>query len=168
MRALSPFLGFLLLLAGLGISMPASALGEAAPDFSLRDINGKQVSLSDHAGKVVLINFWATWCQPCQVEMPHLQAMQTDFAEKGFLVLAISTDEARSSSQVKPLVKRNGFTFPVLLDTQTAVVAKYNPAKVLPYSVILDKEHKIQFVHHGYSPGDEVGMRSEIEGLLAQ
>lgn len=155
-----------LLASGL-YSPSAQAIGEAAPDFSLRDINGQQVSLSDYEGKVVLINFWATWCQPCQVEMPYLQKMHTDFADKGFVVLSISIDEARSASQVKPLVKRGGFTFPVLLDKDTSVVSVYNPSKILPYTAVLDREHKIQGVHQGYNPGDEVGLRAEVEALLA-
>ena len=154
-------------LLGLSVhSSDAEAVGEAAPTFSLRDINGKQVSLSDFDGQVVLINFWATWCQPCQVEMVHLEKMYKDLAPKGFVVLSISIDEARSRSMVKPLVKSKGFTFPVLLDADTAVVSQYNAAKVLPYSALLDRSHKIQSVHQGYNPGDEVPLRAEVEALL--
>jgi len=140
----------------------ADAVGEAAPDFSLRDIDGNSVSLSQFKGKVVLVSFWATWCQPCQVEMPHLQRFYDELKGQGFVVLSISTDDARSASQVKPLIKRNGYTFPVLLDKETAVVSQYNPAKVLPYSVILDRDHRIRAVHQGYSPGDEVQLHAEL------
>ena len=155
-------------MAGLTLhSTEAEAVGEAAPAFTLRDINGKQVNLADYKGKVVLINFWATWCQPCQVEMPHLEKMHKDFADRGFVVLSISIDEARSASMVKPLVKRNGYTFPVLLDKDTSVVSQYNPSKTLPYTAVLDRSHKIRVVHQGYNPGDEVGLRAEVEGLLA-
>ncbi len=144
----------------------ARALGEVAPDFTLRDMDGKSVSLNGYAGSVVLVNFWATWCGPCQVEQKHLQQMYTELGGKGFVVLAVSADDARTSSQVKPLMKRNGYTFPVLLDTQTSVVAQYNPSKTLPYNVLIDRAGKIRYVHSGYNPGDEKGLRVEIERLL--
>lgn len=146
----------------------ARALGEVAPDFSLRDMDGKSVSLSGYKGSVVLVNFWATWCGPCQVEQKHLQAMYTELAPKGFVVLAVSADDARTQSQVKPLMKRNGYTFPVLLDTQTAVVAQYNPSKTLPYNVLIDRDGRIRYVHAGYNPGDEKGLRVEVDKLLAE
>lgn len=158
------------LLAAFGLAslapLDAGALGEAAPDFNLRDIDGKAVPLSQFKGKVVLINFWATWCAPCQVEMPHLQKFYDELKGDGLVVLSISTDDARSASQVKPLIKRNGYTFPVLLDKETAVVAQYNPSKVLPYSVLLDRDHRIRAVHQGYSPGDEVSLHAELLAML--
>ena len=144
---------------------PVSA-GEAAPDFSLRDINGKEVSLAAHKGKVVLLNFWATWCGPCKLEMPHLDKMDREFESKGFEVLSISTDDARASSKVKPLVKRGGYGFTVLLDKDTTVVAQYNPAKTLPYNVLIDRAGNIHKVYQGYNPGDEVELRHDIEALL--
>ena len=140
--------------------------GEAAPDFTLRDINGKQVSLSSYKGKVVLVNFWATWCGPCKLEMPHLDKMDRDLEEKGFEVISISTDDARASSKVKPLIKRGGYDFTVLLDKETTVVSQYNPAKTLPYNVLIDREGAIHKVFQGYNPGDEVELRKEVESLL--
>ena len=101
---------FVTLFMGLGIQSESFA-GSAAPDFSLRNINGKQVSLSDFKGDVVLINFWATWCAPCLTEMPHIQKMYTELKDKGFHVLAISVDAPRDISKIKPLVRRNRFTF---------------------------------------------------------
>ena len=144
----------------------ASAGGEAAPSFSLRDISGKQVSLEDHKGKVVLINFWATWCGPCQTEMPHLQKMYVDLEEKGFVVLSISVDDARNASKVKPLIKRNGYTFPVLLDKDSSVVNQYNPESVLPYNVLIDKEGNVVWRKASYAPGEEVELRHKVEEAL--
>src|SRR4029078_6354050 len=127
----------------------------------------QSVSLSSTKGKVVLISFWATLCGPCQVEMPHIQKMDSERAPTGFTVLSVSADDARTASMVKPLIKKNGYTFPVLLDKETTVVAQYNPAKTLPYSVLLDRDGKIQQVHQGYNPGDEVELQKEVEALLA-
>ena len=157
------------LLLGLLCLAPAAAwaLGEVAPDFTLRDIDNQSVSLSSTKGKVVLISFWATWCGPCQVEMPHIQKMYSELGSKGFTVLSVSADDARTASMVKPLIKKNGYTFPVLLDKETTVVAQYNPSKTLPYSVLIDRDGKIAKVHQGYNPGDEVGLRKEVEALLA-
>jgi peroxiredoxin len=148
----------------LGASTALAA--DQAPAFTLRDLNGKQVSLSDYSGRVVLISFWATWCNPCQAEMPHLQRFFDTYKDKGFAVLSINTDDARSSSQVKPLVKSKGLTFPVLLDKETAVVALYNPAKTLPYGVLVGRSGDIEQVFQGYTPGEEVHVEAAIKKAL--
>ncbi len=165
MRTLNKTLSFLLALGGLTFGVIAQA-GETAPEFSLRDINGQEVSLSSYKGKVVLVNFWATWCGPCKLEMPHLDKMDREFEDKGFEVISISTDDARAASKVKPLIKRGGYGFTVLLDKDTAVVSKYNPAKTLPYNVLIDRSGAIHKVFQGYNPGDEVELRKEVEALL--
>ena len=142
--------------------------GEAAPDFTLRDIDGKEVQLQSFKGKVVMVNFWATWCGPCKLEMPHLDKMDREYEDKGFEVISISTDDARAASKVKPLIKRGGYGFTVLLDKDTTVVAQYNPAKTLPYNALIDREGRIHKVYQGYNPGDEVEMRKDVEELLAK
>ena len=145
---------------------PALA-GEVAPDFTLRDIDGKEVKLASFKGKVVMVNFWATWCGPCKIEMPHLDKMDREFESKGFEVISISTDDARAASKVKPLIKRGGYGFTVLLDKDTTVVAQYNPAKTLPYNALIDRDGRIHKVYQGYNPGDEVEMRKDVEALLS-
>ena len=148
-------------------SLDANAgVGDAAPDFTLRNIKGKQVSLSSLKGKVVLINFWATWCQPCLAEMPHIDKYYKELKSKGFEVLSISTDDARNASKVKPLVKSRGFTFPVLLDKQTKVVKLYNPNKTLPYNVLIDRQGKIAWTKASYSAGEEKLIKEKILEVL--
>ena len=120
------------------------------------------LSLAAFRGMPVLINFWATWCVPCQAEMPHLQSMYSELKDKGFVVLSVSVDEARDASKVKPLIRRNKYTFPVLLDKETKVIPLYNPEKVLPYNVLIDKEGKIAFVSVSYSPGEEVELKKKV------
>jgi peroxiredoxin len=156
---------FVLLLCFLN-SLTAYAEGESAPTFSLRDINGKQVSLEDYKGSVVLINFWATWCGPCQTEMPHLEKIYTEHKDKGFVVLAVSADDARNASKVKPLIKRNGYTFPVLLDKDSSVVNQYNPESVLPYNVLINKEGNVIWRKVSYAPGEEVEIREKVEEAI--
>lgn len=160
-----------LTLLGLLASAPAAAqqsAGTLATDFTLRDIENQAVSLADYRGSVVLMNFWATWCGPCMQEMPHLQAMYDELKGQGFVVLSVSTDDARDASKVKPLVKAKRLTFPVVLDKETTVVSQYNPAKTLPYTVLIDRDGKIAKVHQGYNPGDEKNMRTEVLALLAK
>ena len=157
---------FSILFAWLFFVAPAQA--QQAPDFSLRDLNNQEVTLSTLKGSVVLVNFWATWCGPCQVEMPHLQRLHDELKEQGLVVLAIGVDEARTASRVKPHIKSKGFTFSVLLDTSTEVVSQYNPQKTLPYSVLVDRNGVIQWRHNGYSPGDEAKLGAKIRELIAQ
>lgn len=136
---------------------------ERAPDFTLRDMDGAEHKLSSYQGKVVLLSFWATWCGPCMVEMPHLQKMYDAYKDKGFVLLSISADDARSSSRVKPLIKSKGFTFPVLLDTQSTVVTQYNPSKTLPFLELLDPNLMVIWRHQGYTPGDEVETEAKVK-----
>jgi len=143
-----------------------AAAGGKAPDFSLRDIDGRTVSLEDHGGKVIVISFWATWCTPCKAEMPHLQAMYEEYKDQGFVVLSISVDEARNEPQVKSTIRAGGYDFPVLLDQDTAVVTLFNPRKSVPYSVVIGKDGNIHSSHEGYSPGDEAKLKTEVEALL--
>ncbi len=153
-------LGFALLGAGTASAEPAS-------DFTLRDIDGKSVSLSDLKGNVVVMSFWATWCGPCKEEMPHLQKMHGELKDKGFTVLSIATDDARSAGRVKPYIKKNGYSFPVLLDRDSTVIGTYNPPMTLPYTVVVDQQGEVVKRHSGFNPGDEEELRKLVDGLLA-
>lgn len=144
----------------------AAHAASAASDFTLRDVNGNAVSLSALRGKVIVLSFWATWCGPCKEEMPHLQAIYSELAEKGVVVLSISSDDARTSSRVKPYIQSKGFTFPVLLDTDSGVTGVYNPNKTLPWTVVIDRSFNVVETHAGYNPGDEVKLKEIITRLL--
>ena len=155
---------------GLGLALALSSTasaGEAASPFALRDVNGADVSLDQYKGQVVVLSFWATWCGPCKQEMPHLQKMYSDLKGQGLVVLSISSDDARTASQVKPFVSRMGYTFPVLLDKESKVTGAYNPTKTLPYTVVIGRDGQVASRHSGYNPGNEVDLRKELEGLLA-
>lgn len=148
--------------AGSGV---AAAAGPAS-DFTLRDVDGNAVTLSSLKGKVVLLSFWATWCGPCKEEMPHLQQLYTEFKDKGFVVLSISSDDARTASRVKPFILSKGFTFPVLLDKDSSVTGVYNPNKTLPWTVLIDRSFQVSEVHAGFNPGDAEKLRATVLKLL--
>lgn len=162
------------LFAGLGLALAPTAQADAvAPAFSGQNLNPKatdyqgEVSLESLQGKVVLLNFWATWCGPCKLEMPHIQSIYDDNKDKGFVVVSVSIDDARDKSQIKPTIMSKKLTFPVIHDQDTSIVSQYNPTKTLPYTVIIDAEGRISQVHQGYTPGDETALRTEVEELLA-
>lgn len=149
---------------------PAPENRKSAPDFELKDLAGKRVKLSTltASGKVVLIDFWATWCVPCIAAMPHLDKLHREFSDKGLVVLSISTDGPQTQAQVRSLVKREKFTMPILLDPDGKIFAALNPRGTNPFTLIVDRAGKIAESHEGYNPGDEKKYREWVEQLLAE
>ncbi len=113
-------------------------LGEPAPNFRLRDLNGHSVALSDLRGKVVLLNFWATWCGPCRVEMPAMEELYRTFSRNDFEILAVSTD-AQGASVTRPFQQENHLTFPILHDADYRVGLTYG-ARSLPMTFMVDRQ----------------------------
>jgi peroxiredoxin len=150
-----------------GGAQAGPASGASAPDFELQSTDGSTVRLSDYLGKsVVLIDFWSTTCDPCMVEMPHLVALYKAKKAQGFVVLAISLDGPESLAEVNRVVHNKEMIFPVLLDQETSVVARYNPKREMPFSVLIDKTGAIISKHAGYTPGDEKALAAEVEKAL--
>jgi peroxiredoxin len=146
-----------------------TTLGARATDFTLKDVDGRPVALGDYFGKnVVLLDFWATWCVPCEAEMPHLQRLYERHRGDGLVVIGISMDGPETVASVGPYVRRLGMTFPVLLDEETQVTGIYNPQRVAPLSVLIDRSGRIRRVHPGFKPGDEVELEREVTALLKQ
>ena len=113
-------------------------LGLPAPDFAFPDLNGQEVSLSDHRGKVVFVNVWATWCPPCISEMPSMQKLYDRLKGESFEILAVSIDFAGREA-VAPFMRKLNLTFPALLDPQGSIQPLYGITGV-PESFIVDKE----------------------------
>lgn len=113
-----------------------------APDFSLNDLNGKPVKLSDFRGRVVLLNFWATWCNVCVDEMDSLNRAYRDMKDKGFVVIAISIDQSKKA--VSEFVRLKGLEFPVLLDPEKEVYFDRYAVFGLPASFLIDKKGNIR------------------------
>lgn len=120
---------------GMGSRVPA--VGTTAEDFRLVDLDGKSQSLSQYRGKVVLVNFWATWCKPCTTEMPAMQATYDKLRENGFVVLAVN--ELEDDAKVREHIKQHGHTFPVLMDRDNKVANQFGVFG-LPVSVFIDEK----------------------------
>jgi len=116
---------------------PPVEAGDTAPDFTLPLLRGGEATLSDYRGKVVLLNIWATWCNPCREEMPSMQQLYQNMKGKPFEILAASID-SRGSVDVEPFVKQFGLTFPILLDADKKVNDMYSATGV-PETYIIDK-----------------------------
>ncbi len=135
-------------------------IGKPAPDFTLLDLNGQPVSLSSLIGKPVLINFWATWCPPCRYEMPFIQEIHEEWADKGLVVLAINVGE--DSSTVSDFIQENNYSLPVLLDTDQRAAFEYG-IRYFPTTFFIDKDGIIQAIKVGAFLG-----KAEIEGKLGK
>ncbi|MFQ5931732.1 MAG: peroxiredoxin family protein [Nitrospiraceae bacterium] len=112
-------------------------VGDPAPNFTLWDLNGDVVSLSQYRGKVIFLNFWATWCGPCRVEMPAMEQLYREFDRKDFEVLAISTDP-QGVTVTRPFKDSLGLTFPILHDSDFLVGITYG-ARSLPMTFLVDR-----------------------------
>ena len=123
-------------------------IGSPAPSFSLYDDSGKTVSLDDFSGKVVFLNFWATWCPPCLVEMPSIEKLNQKFRDKGLVVLGISESGKSEEKNVKHFHERVSLSFPILNDWQSEVSDRYGVSQ-LPLTVIIDRQGKIVDIYQG-------------------
>jgi peroxiredoxin len=141
----------------------AHADRKAAPDFTLKDANGSNVTLADYRGKVVLLNFWATWCGPCQIEIPWFQEFEQQYKSKGFEVLGVSMDEDGWAA-VKPYMATHKLNYRILLGDET-VSTLYGGLEALPTTFIIDREGRFAFPPHVGLVGKNEYL-SEIQSLL--
>jgi peroxiredoxin len=117
--------------------------GKRAPDFSLRTVEGKKVSLSDYKGKAVLINFWATWCAPCKIEMPWLVSLRNQYAGQGFEILGVNADDAGTPrTKLAKFGQEQGLNYPLLVGDD-AMSRKYGGVEFLPTSYFVGRDGKI-------------------------
>jgi peroxiredoxin len=126
---------------------------KAAPEFSLKDANGQTVRLADYKGKVVLLDFWATWCGPCKIEIPWFMEFETQFKDQGFAVLGVSMDEDGWAA-IKPYVRDRKMNYRVLLGDDK-VGTSYGGLDALPTTLLIDREGNIASVHEGVAMGKE-------------
>lgn len=134
----------------------ADLIGSYRPDFKLGNRHGAFVTPADFEGKTLLINFWATWCEPCLKEMPMLMELQSNYTDEGLQVIGIALDDVQG---VRDFADKLGITYPVLVgaaDVMETNAAYGNVTGMLPYSVLVDKEGLIRWQHLGEIKHDEV------------
>lgn len=137
------------------------AVGDAAYDFTLQDLDGNSVSLSDLHGRPVILNFWATWCGPCRIEMPELQAAYEARQDDGLVILAL--DQQEQADIVREFFYgQMGLTFTPLLDSEGAVSDSYGANRVLPTTFFINPAGEVTVIHRGPMT------RSQIDGYLAE
>ena len=137
---------------------PAPVVGAPAPDFTLADLSGASVSLSDYKGQVVLLNFWATWCPPCKLEMPTLQQHFVDYKAQGLMVVGVEAGEPKAD--VESFATDQRLTFPILPDEKSTVTDMYR-VSALPTTFVVDRQGVIVQQHLGMMT------EAQVDGYLA-
>jgi peroxiredoxin len=156
----------LMLSLGAASLAPAAVPQSAAPDFTLRGMDGKNLRLQEQRGRVVMINFWATWCAPCRQEMPHLAKLYDKYRGSGFELLAVNVDEEQPKAI--GLAQKLNLKFPVLFDGEKKQVSGLYDLKAMPSTVIIDRDGRVRYVHRGYRDGYELTYDQQIRDLLKE
>lgn len=162
---LTPFITILFLLS-LTVFHADSVFAKThspAPDFTLNDISGKPVTLSQLRGKVVILNFWSIWCGPCLAEMPSLNKLYLEFKDKGLIVLAVAEDPAEKP--VKSYLQEKGIAFPILMDKDKKIYFKYSLFGI-PVTFLIDKKGVIAEKFIGERDWSSSEMRGKVSKLL--
>ncbi len=136
-----------------------------APDFTLKSAEGRNLRLAEQRGQVVLVNFWASWCGPCKVEMPHLNKLYDKYRASGFTLLAVNIDDdARTGAAT---ATKWGLKFPVLLDADKQVSRLYDLGS-MPATVLIDRDGKVRYLHRGYREGVEELYERQVRELVKE
>jgi len=138
-----------------------------APDFQLESFAGGKVRLSDALKRgPVLLDFWATWCGPCRMALPHYESLNESYGPRGLTVLAVSEDDPDGQAAIGPFFEKNGLGFTALLDGKKEVARKYR-VQSLPSTFLISPKGRIMAFHLGFRPGMEKELAAQIEMLLA-
>ena len=149
-------------------ALRAAAVKDTAPEFALKNFHGDKIALSDLKGKVVFVNFWASWCGPCAQELPKLSQLAEDYKKENFSLVAINVDPDQIAAQ-----KFLG-TLPIppspmetVWDPDSKIVSAYDP-QTMPSSFVIDAQGVIRYVHAGFTGGDTIKWRQEIDSILVK
>jgi cytochrome c biogenesis protein CcmG/thiol:disulfide interchange protein DsbE len=139
-------------------------LGAAGPDFSRKGVTGsKDVSLHALRGKVAIVDFWATWCEPCKKSFPKLEELNSKYKANGLEIVGISEDD--DPGGIPTFAGALGARFSIAWDENKAIASKWRP-KSMPTTFVVDRQGVVRFVHFGYHDGEEIEIEKEVKGLL--
>ena len=153
--------------AMLATTWPAAATDGAAPApaFTLESREGRQVSLAELKGQVVMINFWASWCGPCRKEFPALDQIYAKYKPMGFTLVAINVESERADAE--KFLATTPATFPILFDPENVVSGKYG-VSAMPTTILVDRQGLVRWQHRAYKPGDEAKYIEQIRAALRE
>jgi peroxiredoxin len=153
------------IVASLTLAATLASGAASAPDFTLRTIDGRNLRLAEQRGQVVMVNFWASWCAPCRVEMPHLNRLYDKYRASGFVLLGVNVDE--DPRNATGAASKMGVHFPVLLDAEKKVVRQFDVA-TMPSTLLIDRDGRVRYVHRGYRDGYEETYDKQVRELLKE
>lgn len=156
---------FVFFLIYISIASAGDLSGKAAPDFTGKDIDGKQISLSDYRGKVVLLDFWASWCMPCREEFPFLIEFYREHQKENFIVLAVNIDDKEENMRSFMEKYYATHVFPVIFDQKKLIPPLYE-LESMPTSLFIDKNGIIRYIHTGFNDTMKKEFKSELSILL--
>lgn len=149
--------------SGAAVSDPAAGI----QPFSARDLSGKTVNLAEHLGRdVVFLSFWATYCEPCKAEMPILQRFHDAYQKEGLTIVSIALDGPDTAAEVAPYIRKQGYTFPVVLDESGDIAQSLNPSSTAPFAILLGRDGKVVRRITGFQPSEAPHLEAELKGLL--
>lgn len=158
---------WLLLVLVFSVSSQAWALGAGtrAPAIGLKRRGGEVLNLEELRGKVVLVDFWASWCAPCKEELPVLEKLHNQFKDKGLVIVGVNIDN--EAANMDDFLRREKLSFTIVPDSKREVAGRYKPEK-MPSSYLIDKKGIVRHVHAGFKKGDAASIEAEIKALLAE
>ena len=153
---------------GLGLLLFAAqgqavGTGSMAPEIGIKDLAGNGVSMASLKGKVVLVDFWASWCAPCREELPVLNALYKKFRARGFEIVGVNQDQR--AENVRSFLSNTPLSFRVVHDGARAVAGRYAPSK-MPSSFLIDRRGIVRHVQAGYRASDRATLEAQVEALL--
>jgi len=143
----------------------ALSLGQAAPDFTLKSMAGKNLNLAEQRGNIIVINFWASWCGPCRKEMPVLQKFYDKYQDLGVSVWGVNVEQENQAG--RDFLADLDLKFPILFDDTNTISAKYQ-VEAMPTTVIIDRDGLVRYAFQGYKPGYEKKYAKAIKKLIRE
>jgi peroxiredoxin len=150
----------LLAVAGSALALDT---GARAPEIGMRDLQGNQITIAGLRGRVVIVDFWASWCEPCADSMPVYERLWTQYRERGLTIIGVSQDQRVENA--RQFVARHRISFPVVFDEGHAIARRYGPPR-MPTAYVIDRQGIVRHIHAGYHSSDAAQLEAEIRTLL--